>query len=114
MKVSFNGISEQVVTFYDDGAEKGKVCKVSSSGGVKTCSSGERFMGIVINCDGSFAEVQTEGCVTVGYSGTTAPSVGYVNLASDANGNVMVPGSGGFGYLVLEVNSNDKVVTIYL
>lgn len=49
MKVSFEGIGEEVVTFYADGAIKGgQTVKCGGDSTVKLCGAGERFCGVAV------------------------------------------------------------------
>ena len=84
MKVSFEGVGEQVLSFNKaSGVTKGALVKMSANSTVKACDAGDRFMGICIASGDAFAEVKTAGYVELGYSGT-APTVGYATLAADA------------------------------
>lgn len=91
MTVSFEGIGESVVTFYnaeENAAEAGCPVKMSGNGEVAKAAEGEAFIGIVRAADTDFAAVQTGGYVKAAYSGG-APSVGGVRLVSDGEGAVM-------------------------
>ena len=84
MKVSFEGVGEQVLSFNKaSGVTKGALVKMSANSTVKACDAGDRFMGVCIASGDAFAEVKTAGYVELGYSGT-APTVGYATLAADA------------------------------
>ncbi|MDO4815167.1 MAG: hypothetical protein Q4A83_00995 [Bacillota bacterium] len=103
MKVSFEGIGEQVVSFAANGEVKGAFVKMSSNGTVAACSAAENFMGYCINAEDGFADVQTHGYITCPYTGT-APHVGYNQLTADANGKVKTAQTGR-EYLVLDVDT---------
>lgn len=104
MKVSFEGIGEQVISFAaESGVSAGLPVKLSANGTVAAADSGGRFMGVCIAAEDGFAEVRTAGYVELKYSGT-APAVGYANLAADADGKVKAASTGG-EYLVLKVDS---------
>ncbi len=92
MKVSFEGVGEQVLSFNKaSGVTKGALVKMSANSTVKACDA--------------FAEVKTAGYVELGYSGT-APTVGYATLAADAAaGKVKTVTSGGAQYLVIKVDT---------
>lgn len=80
MKVSFEGVGEQVLSFNKaSGVTKGALVKMSANSTVKACDAGDRFMGVCIASGDAFAEVKTAGYVELGYSGT-APAVGYAKL----------------------------------
>lgn len=116
MKVSFEGIGESVVTFYNDdtnGAGAGAPVKMSGNGEVSACGAGERFFGVALANEGDFAAVQTGGYVQLSYSGT-APAAGYVQLAADGDGGVKVVTTGGGEFLAFEVDEANKTVGIML
>lgn len=95
MKVSFEGVGEQVLSFNKaSGVTKGALVKMSANSTVKACDAGDRFMGVCIASGDAFAEIKTAGYVELGYSGT-APTVGYATLAADA--------AAGRRYVVLRV-----------
>ena len=108
MKVSFEGIGEQVVSFATTGTVKGAFVKMSSNNTVAACASADNFIGFCINNEGGFAEVQTHGYIKCPYTGT-APAVGYSLLAADTNGRVKGAQTGR-EYLVLDVDTTAKTV----
>lgn len=60
MKVSFEGIGEQVLSFNKaSDVSEGALVKMSTNSTVKACSAGDRFMGVCIAAGDSFAEVKT-------------------------------------------------------
>ena len=64
MKVSFEGIGEQVLSFNKaSDVSEGALVKMSTNSTVKACSAGDRFMGVCIAAGDSFAEVKTAGYV---------------------------------------------------
>lgn len=104
MKVSFEGLGEQIVSFLKgDGAEKGVFVKVSASDTVAAAASGDCFAGLCVHADDAFADVRLKGCVTCAYTGT-APSVGFAKLVSAGGGSVKAD-DGGREYLILKVDS---------
>lgn len=116
MKVSFEGIGEQVVTFLNNqtnAAAAGDPVCLSGNGEVKAAAADGAFAGICIGGDKEYAAVQLQGVVTREYTGTTAPTVGYVKLAAAADGKVSV-GNAGREYLVLSVDTTAKSVTFIL
>lgn len=112
MRVSFEGIGRLLVTFLDLAACEGQVCKINSEGLVDTCSTNERFCGVVHMVDQGTASVQLEGFVTVAYSGA-APTLGYTKLVADGFGGVCMNTSGQT-YLVVNVDPNYTTVTFKL
>lgn len=104
MKVSFEGIGEQVLSFNKaSGAEKGKLVKMSANATVAACAADDEFIGVCIAANDSFAEVKTAGYVELGYSGT-APTVGY-NILAAADGSKVKTASDGIARLVIKVDS---------
>lgn len=114
MNVSFNGIGDKLVTFLNSGAEKGDVVKVSAAGTVAACADGDAFDGVAAFVDGGYAGVHLRGFVTVGYSGSAAPAAGHTKLAADGDGGVKVASSGGTDYLVVNVDTANKLATILM
>lgn len=116
MKVSFEGIGESVVTFYnaeESGAAAGAPVKMSGNGEVSTCGDGERFFGVALAGEGDFAAVQTGGYIEISYSGT-APTAGFNSLAADGAGGVKTVAAGGGEFLVIEVDETNKILGIIL
>ncbi|MBE6992874.1 MAG: hypothetical protein E7430_09965 [Ruminococcaceae bacterium] len=112
MKVCFNGIGQQVVTFMDAGSVKGQVCKVSDGGTVAACADGDVFAGVVVYTDGSWADVQLKGYVTVPYTGT-APAPGWCDMVGNGSGGVAVE-DGGRSCLVVEVDTTAGTVGMFI
>lgn len=116
MKVCFDGIGEQVVTFLNDTSAPcaaGDAVALSASGTVKKAAADAVFCGICLGGDGDCAAVQLGGVVTREYTGTTAPSLGYDKLVAAADGKVSAK-STGREYLVLTVDTTAKTVTFVL
>ena len=115
MKVSFEGIGESVVTFYNSttsAATAGVPVKMSGNGEVSACTDGNRFFGYALSCDSDFAAVQTAGYIEFGYTGT-APAVGFVKLAANGVGGVKVTETGG-EFLVVDVDTVNKILGLML
>jgi hypothetical protein len=94
MTVSFEGIGENVVTFYNtavtaNAASAGYPVKMSGSGEVSKALSGEAFIGVAHAADADFAAVQTGGYVKMVYTGA-APAVGCAHLVASGAASVMV------------------------
>ena len=116
MKVSFEGIGESVVTFYNDGesgAGAGVPVKMSGNGEISVCQDGDRFFGVALANEGDFAAVQTGGFVQLPYTGT-APGVGFATLAADGAGGVKAVTTGGGEFLVIEADTANKILGIML
>lgn len=114
MKVCFDGIGGDLVTFCADGAEKGQVVKVKAAGTVGACSAGDVFDGMAVLVDDGYAGVRLRGFVTAKCSDDTLPAVGHATLAADGEGGVKTATSGGRDYLVVERDSTAGTLTILL
>jgi hypothetical protein len=115
MKVSFEGIGDQFVTFYAaDGTKAGQPVKISANGTVATCTETERFAGVAVHItEDGFATVQTKGYVTLTYSGDTAPVIGFGKLIADGTGGVKTDSNGG-EFLIAEVDAIGKTVGFFM
>jgi hypothetical protein len=60
-----------------------------------------------------YVTVQTEGYVSLPYSGT-APQPGYVSLAADGTGGVKSVATGGRQLLVINVDTDKKTIGFML
>lgn len=95
MKVSLNGLGEQVATFEAESAvTAGSMVKMTANGTVGICAADEPFCGIAISVRGGFAAVQLGGYVgNVPYTGT-GMAVGYKAIAATADGKAEVNAAG--------------------
>ena len=110
MKVSFEGIGEQVVSFAAaSGTVKNEFVKMSSNNTVGKCSADDVFAGYCLKVEGGFADVMTHGYVEAGYVGDTAPTVGFCALSAAGSGKVQAD-EDGREYLVLKVDTTNAVV----
>ena len=80
---------------------------------INTAGADAKFCGVSVNVNGGYAGVQLCGAVTLPYTGTEAPAVGYAALAADGAGGVKVSTKGN-NYLVLNVNTAAKTVSFML
>ncbi|MEG0777242.1 MAG: hypothetical protein RR147_00935 [Oscillospiraceae bacterium] len=116
MKVSFEGIGENVVTFYNKAAAGSAVVgapvKMTGNGEVGVCVDGDKFIGLAIACDAGLAAVQTEGYVQMKYSGV-APTIGFGILVGDGAGKVK-SAAAGREYLVVDVDTANTSVGFML
>ncbi len=109
MKVSFEGVGEQVLSFMKaSGVESGSVVKLGSNATVAVCAAGDKFAGVCIKADDSFADVKCAGYVELSYTGT-APALGYTKLAAAGSGKVKAADTGR-EYLVINVDSSAATV----
>ena len=113
MSIKFNGIANEVVTFKSAAAQTaGTPVKMSSSETVAKAANGDVFFGFPVNFSNGLQGVQIKGYVEAEYTGT-APTVGYVKLVSNGSG-VKVDAQNGREYLVVSVNTTDKIVGFFL
>lgn len=108
MKVSFEGIGEQVISFKNASAAKGNFVKMSAGGTVAPCSAADDFIGVCLKADSGFADVQTAGYVECGYT-DTAPSVGYGILVASTAGKVKTAQTGR-EHLIIKVDTTNGIV----
>ena len=112
MSVSFGGFNENTVTFKTENEITGGTpVKMSASGTVEACASGEAFCGIAIEGSNGYASVQLSGAVTLKYSGT-APEAGYAKLVSDGAG--VKSADSGREYLIVAVDESATTVTFII
>lgn len=113
MKVSFEGVNEQVLSFKSasltDGALEGKFIKMSDNFTVAACAATNAFAGMCIHDEGGFADVMTHGYVECTYTGETAPAVGYAIL-NCASATTVQAAETGREVLVLKVDTTNKIV----
>lgn len=112
--ISFEAIGEQMVTFLAaDGAASGEVGKITVNQTVDVCSDGDKFCGVIGTVRGGTAALQMGGYAELAYTGT-APTLGWCGLAADGNGGVKIAATGGREYLVVSVDSENKIVGLFL
>jgi len=115
MKVSFEGIDENIVTFYnnkDKGAESGAPVRMSAACEAAQCADGERFFGVAVAGDTEFVAVQIKGYVEMGFTGT-APGIGFGKLAANGTGGVKTADAGS-EFLIIDVDTTNGVVGFML
>lgn len=84
MSVSTKGFCENVLTLKAaSGLKAGVPVAVSANDTVSAAGADAKFCGVSVNVNGGYAGVQLSGVVTMPYTGTEAPAVGYAALASD-------------------------------
>ena len=111
MSVSTKGFCENVLTFKAaSGLKAGVPVAVSANDTVSAAGADAKFC---VNVNGGYASVQLSGVVTMPYTGTDAPAVGYAALASDGADGVKASTKGNT-YLVLSVNTTAKTVSFML
>ncbi len=118
MSISFSGIQD-LATFAASsltfGTDEGKVCKVTANQTVGLCADGERFHGVIetIERDNAYCVVRKRGYVTLDYTDAD-PTAGIVQLSADASSGVKVDAVSGIEYLVVDVDTTGKTVTLFL
>ena len=103
MKLSYEGIGAWSATFSANDVAEGQVVKLSGSGAVTKCGSGDGFCGVACSVRGTVCGVQLSGLAEVAYSGSSAPAVGLTALTADGSGGVCAA-ENGQSYLVVSVD----------
>lgn len=106
-----NALSTDTFTM---GTHENYPVKVTGNGEMGHCVDTDRFHGIVrhISRDGRLLTVAKRGFVKVAYSGP-APTAGLVKLLAAGSGAVKED-AGGDEYLVIDVDTTNAVLTIWL
>lgn len=113
MNVSFDGFSQEILTFMvSSDIPAGTPVDVVEGGYVETVSSGGDFSGVVIKCDGEYASVLMKGVVKVKCKDSSV-SEGMVPLVSDGSGYATI-GTEGIRHTVLEIDTDNKTATILM
>ncbi len=108
--ISFEGIGAVVATFgVAESVPMGQVVKLSEGKTVEPCEAGDKFIGVVFDCDSPLASVQVGGFTTLPCTG--AVELGHTTLVADGNGGVKA--GAGASYLVVDY-SEDGTVTLCL
>lgn len=114
--IAFDGIGALHVTFASalTSDDEGKPVKVSADKTVALAADDNPVHGKAIKVakDGTVT-VQLKGYIEFPYTGTTAPTVGYAKLVSDGTG-VKVDGTNGREFLVVSVDTTNKIVGLFL
>lgn len=117
MSISYEGIGQYAVTCHSsEGVTVGAPVKFSANDTVAVCSAEDCIGGVVLSKsrDAAACAVLLSGIVTLPYSGSTAPAVGFAQLAADGKNGVKVAASGGRSYLVLAVDKSANQITFAL
>lgn len=117
MKYSFEGIGQWAATFAVSGEiAEGQVVKIGGNGEVSACASGDAIAGVVLAMarDGAACSVALGGMVTVPYTGTAAPTVGWCALSANGIGGVTADTGSGNKLLVVDVDTAGKTATFVL
>lgn len=108
--ISFEGIGAVVATFgVEESVPMGQVVKLSEGKTVGPCEAGDKFVGVVFDCDTPLASVQVKGFTTLACTG--AVDLGYSTLVADGSGGVKA--GAGESYLVVE-NQDTGYITLCL
>lgn len=110
--ITFDSIHETFVTFNaEENLEAGAVCKVTDSGTVGPCENGEAFHGVARTVRCGLAGVVLSGFCQLPYTGAT-PNLGRSALCADGSGGVKAGGDK--AYLVVDVDTVGKTVSLFL
>ena len=114
-KIGYEGIGQVTVTMEaTDGVQAGWAVSMAGNGLAGTCPSKTAFCGVALHARDGQAAVQVGGFVRAGYSGDTAPDVGWNSLAGDGAGKVTLDAGNGRKVLVTEVDEAAKTIVMYL
>ena len=102
MNISYEGIGQWAATFACDHLAEGELVKISANGMVLSTAR-----------DGLACSVALGGMITAGYSGESAPALGWSTLAADGAGGVKTAAEGR-SFLVVDVDESGKTVTFAL
>lgn len=116
MSVAFNGTETMVLTFKVGTAATGGLVGMSENNTVETAADGSAPVGIVLNQRSGHAAVQVRGYAELGYSGTSAPALGFQTLVADGTGKLRLAASTETGKqcLVVNCNTTDKMLGLFL
>ncbi|MGI6255303.1 MAG: hypothetical protein ACOYJZ_06680 [Acutalibacter sp.] len=108
MKLSYEGVAEQVITLEVDTASNpavtaGTMAAMSANGKVKACPVSTTPVGQVLRVEDGMAAVQVAGYLRVPCDGDM--TVGYAQLALDSTGK-LAAGTTGRGGLVVDVDTD--------
>lgn len=110
MKVSLQGYNSHYITLMAGGdLAAGDLVQISANATVEKATSG-KFAGIVHSVRDGFVLVQTSGYAQLGYSGATAPVLGYNFLAAAEQGSAV--NAQGREVLVVELDPAQKRIGI--
>ena len=116
MKVCYEGIGALYATFSCAALAEGTPVRISAAGTAAACGKGNEIAGVAaaVSRGKDACSVQLRGFVTLPYSGTTVPALGYSALVADGDGGVKVADSSVRERLVVEVDSTAGKVTFLL
>ncbi len=118
MSISFNGIRDKATFTASSltyGTDEGKVCEVTANQTVGLCANDDRFHGVIetIERDDAVCVVRKTGYYTLDYTGTD-PAAGIVKFSADCAGGIKLDNTNGSEYLVVDVDTTAKKVTLFL
>ncbi len=118
MSISFSGIRDKATFTASSltyGTDEGKVCKVTANQTVGLCADDDRFHGVIetIERDDAVCVVRKTGYYTLYYTGTD-PGAGIVKFSADSAGGIKLDNTNGSEYLVVDVDTTAKKVTLFL
>lgn len=114
MAISFNGFNQLCTTFYGD-VESGTCVKISDNSTVSATVLNDVMCGYCVASSDNICTVQLTGVVSIPYSGTIPPAVGYSFITCDSYGGIKNSDAAtGKEYLVLNVDTTTRTVTFVL
>lgn len=113
-KVTFNGMGELVATFQAGSVTVGAPVIMNGNNAIRNGSGGTAPVGVALNKRGGYAGVLLKGFTQVKYSGT--PALGWNSLVADGTGGLRpaTTGETGRDCLVVDLNSTDKTMGLFL
>lgn len=111
--ISYNGYNANVISMSaETEIEKNVPVTVDPDGVCEAAAADADFIGVSVNKRQNIVSVQTEGYVTLPFSGD-APTTGFCGLVSDGNGGVKVSAEAAKQYKVLSViyDDDDESIT---
>lgn len=111
MNYSFNGLNEAVTTFSGN-VSVGDIVVIGDNCSVSKAVADKDIMGVCVSKNYGVVGVMLRGTAEVKYSGA-APVLGYTGLVTAGNNMVKVSESG-IKYLVLNVDTANRIAVILL
>lgn len=114
-KIGYEDIGQVIVTMEAQaGVQAGMAVSLAGNSLAAVCPAGTAFCGLAAHVRDGHAAVQVGGFVRAGYSGQTAPAVGWNLLAGDGSGKVAADAENGRKVLVTEVDESARTIVMYL
>ncbi len=114
MNRNFEGYHVDEITLYtNDDFKPGMAVMIAENCTAVISNEGSNFIGVCTGVRGNYISVALTGAVTVPYSGVDF-SVGYNLISPDSNGYLRLDFEGTKEYLILDIDKDEKLMTIWL